>query len=302
MLVARGLAASPFLLRRARTVPVPGKRLVVRHLPPDRLPSRAVATCDGITFDLDLSDDVQRKMYFEAYERRDIRCALKNVPTGSGVCIDVGAYVGVYSLNFARRLGPDGVVHAFEPEPSNFAQLSENCGLNSFGAKVRPHQIALSNRNDQASFFRNHPESGRPYGSLVHLDGPTGTAETVATVRLDSFLSDERIDRVDLLKIDVEAHELEVLEGARSALRAGAFGAILIEFNGVRLAEHGTTLDGFLAAFAEHGYAPTALNTTLLRLMSRRIVPPEGICTNFLFRRPLASPGRQTSSRAHPRL
>ena len=62
-------------------------------------------------------------------------------------CLDVGANLGVFSLQLARKVGPAGVVHCFEPLPGIFQRLREHVEHNGFRQTVRAHQLALADRD-----------------------------------------------------------------------------------------------------------------------------------------------------------
>ena len=58
----------------------------------------------------------------------------------------------------------------------------------------------------------------------------TGLSETVQITTLDQFCADEAVERIDLLKIDTEGHEMDVLQGAAQCLREDRIFAIQVEF------------------------------------------------------------------------
>jgi FkbM family methyltransferase len=132
-------------------------------------------------------------------------------------CIDVGANVGVYSY-FMRRAGAR--VHAFEPIP----QLAE--GLRRrFGTSIEVHEYALSHSRRHAHIQAPLRGEGPLYGyaSLEHA-WSNAVVVGVETTTLDSFgFADVR-----LVKVDVEGHELAVLEGARDTIAANR-PALIIE-------------------------------------------------------------------------
>ena len=137
----------------------------------------------------------------------------------ASVTLDVGAYVGYYSL-VAARSNSHGVVHAFEPMPSIFARLENNIRLNGL-RNVEAHEIAVGDTEGTAAFYFS-AKSELPTSSSL---SPTYTADTsgltsrsVRVVRLDDFLRERSIGRVDLMKIDTETTELAVLRGARAML------------------------------------------------------------------------------------
>ena len=78
----------------------------------------------------------------ESYERGLTGVVKQLVGLGSG-CVDVGAHHGYYSLLASRLVGPTGRVFAFEPEPFNFARLSENVALNG-ATNVTPVALAAA--------------------------------------------------------------------------------------------------------------------------------------------------------------
>lgn len=258
-----------------------GKGRIVQRMRSESVSREVTARCDGIRYHLDLRDDVQRELYFNVYERADLGSALELIPVG-GVCLDVGANNGAYALPFARRVGACGLVHAFEADPTVFSRLQSNSHLNGFENILKCHQVAVSNVTGPHLFYKsNSDHSG--WGSLVEFDDIAAQKETVEAVTLDDFVRSEKLGRVDFLKVDVEAFEPELMEGAMTSLLNRVFRFILIEFNGIRLAERGKSLEDFLKPLSMAGYTPIKLRLELLREMREGRVPPASVCTNFLF-------------------
>lgn len=148
--------------------------------------------------------------------------------------VDAGAYLGVYTLLMALRVGPTGQVHAFEPSAASVERLARHVALNGF-RHVRVVRAALGARPGHA-MLRVYPS---PWESLSRLDGtpvrrggrpiPPVAEEAVAVVRLDDYCAAQGVERVDLWKLDVEGAELEALEGARGLVERGAVRALLVE-------------------------------------------------------------------------
>jgi FkbM family methyltransferase len=131
--------------------------------------------------------------------------------------VDAGANKGYFTLLFAKLMSDCGKVLSFEPHPRNYYWLSKSVSINKYKC-VKLYPVALSAEEKQATFYRGR-KSG--WGSLV--PGP-GTARDqkpflVKTRRLDEILREEGINKLDLLKIDVEGAELLVLAGAQKILR-----------------------------------------------------------------------------------
>ena len=123
--------------------------------------------------------------------------------------VDVGAFIGLYTVGVAFRLSGSGRVIAFEPDGSNFSLLQEHVRLNGIGEQVDLHQTAVSDKDGSASFLANGSSEAR-------LVSDPKQASTVEVVTLDRVLAGKRID---LLKVDVEGYEELVLRGAEKLLR-----------------------------------------------------------------------------------
>lgn len=119
--------------------------------------------------------------------------------------IDVGAHIGSMTVPLARLVGPAGHVYAFEPQRAVFRELHHNLKLNGFD-HATPYLMALSSK---PGFLEMNP---------VVMDEGFGRVgkggERVEARTLDSF----GFSNVSLIKIDVEGHELEVLNGAMETI------------------------------------------------------------------------------------
>lgn len=88
-----------------RKVHFKGKVVAVSYINANFLPKEEIIEeCNGLKYALDLQDDIQKFVYFNVYERRDIKRVLELVSEG-GTCLDVGSNIGVYALHFAKRVG-----------------------------------------------------------------------------------------------------------------------------------------------------------------------------------------------------
>jgi len=126
------------------------------------------------------------------------------------VVFDAGAYVGDTALWFCKAVGPQGKVYAFEPEPRNFEKLKANIERNKI-TNVIPLQLALSENEGEM-------QVASAGGSSIMTQARTGTSVKVTTI--DKFVGANKLPRVDFIKMDVEGHELKVLEGAHETIQA----------------------------------------------------------------------------------
>lgn len=133
-------------------------------------------------------------------------CALSNS------VLDIGANTGLYSL-IAKTVQPSSVVYAFEPVKRVFEKLNQNIKLNGFD--IVSVEKATSNVDGTAMIYDQKSE--HIYSVTVNKnlqDKNTEVIETeISTLRLDTFIEDHQITNIDLIKLDVETHEPEVLEG-----------------------------------------------------------------------------------------
>src|ERR1700730_12543215 len=183
----------------------------------------------------DLSEMLQRQFYFLGtyFLEEDILSCWEAMAMGAKVVLDVGANAGIYSLA-ALAIQRDATIHAFEPTPEIAARLRATAKLNGLD-QLYVHEAAVSSKNGEAILKRFRGELGTNEGMNFiseHLVDPDG--ERVQTVCLDQFCQDCSIDQVDLLKLDVQGHELSALKGAERLIRAGRVGTIFMELNWAR--------------------------------------------------------------------
>jgi FkbM family methyltransferase len=138
------------------------------------------------------------------------------------VAVDVGANVGMHTLVMAHYAA-HGRVYSYEPSPAIFARLSHNLAINQ-ARNVEPRMLAVSSRPGHVGYV---DASSKPNIGTSRVDADADT--TVPAVTLDDELA--AAPAVNLIKIDVEGHELEVLRGARTVL-ATQRPAVVLEFNG----------------------------------------------------------------------
>jgi FkbM family methyltransferase len=181
--------------------------------------------------------------------------ALWRLLDDGATAIDAGANMGYMTGLMAARLGAGGAVLAFEPHPKLFAELASN--LVAWAerpiARTTPFKVALSSHGGTGRLLEP-VDFNRNWGtSKLAADQASGIP--VKTVCLDHVCSEH--GKVDLLKLDVEGHELEVLRGARNLLQARALRDVIFE-------EHGSAFTSPVASMlSSFGYTIFMLTRTL---------------------------------------
>ncbi|MDP2430930.1 MAG: FkbM family methyltransferase [Pseudomonadota bacterium] len=188
-------------------------RNVIRHQALDTWPGGYIQRGDGRLAYVPAHVDVTAGYRLMKPDSDNVQVDLLCRP---GDCVlDIGANVGDWTLAMALRVGPVGRVLAFEPVPYLAETVAKTARINRHDW-VEVHNLALSAADGTAEFSVEQGNSG---GSrLGRMEGDFSMT-TVPTRRLDSLLEGRPdINRIDFIKIDVEGHELEVLEGARATL------------------------------------------------------------------------------------
>jgi FkbM family methyltransferase len=177
------------------------------------------------------------------FEPVTTRWILEQMEQRAGAYVDVGASTGWFAVPFAKR---GYAVHAVECNPRSVQRLKDNCALN--GVTLTIHERAASNRSGPVTFTHNARLPLTSGGSLEYV-AVNRASETVEAARLDDLIQGP----VALLKIDVEGHELAVLQGAERIITESR-PAMVLEAN---TAHHENQLATWLA---ENGYGYTVVD------------------------------------------
>jgi FkbM family methyltransferase len=181
----------------------------------------------GSVFELDLDDFIQRQIYFGVTEPLETRLVRNYLQPGM-TFVDVGANVGYYTALAAERVaGNGGRVLALEPSPYAFERLRSMILANRL-EHVTPVHAGLSDAPGHLNLYLGVGSHNHAPTMVAH-ENAEATRVTVLT--LDEETERLGIDRIDMIKIDVEGYEPKVLAGARRLLREGRIRAILCEFN-----------------------------------------------------------------------
>jgi FkbM family methyltransferase len=182
----------------------------------------------------------------ETYEPDLWRALMAKVRRGDTVA-DVGAFIGLYTVALARRVGAEGRVHAFEPDRASYSRLCQHVQMNGVSDRVRAYPSAVGAESTHLRFAGN-----RGSESTVATSSAEG-AEQVEAVCLDSVFAAEP---VDLLKIDVEGYEVHVLRGAVRLLKdaSRAPRTIFVEVHPTAWERFGVTDRSLLESLWQVGY------------------------------------------------
>jgi FkbM family methyltransferase len=136
----------------------------------------------------------------------------------NGEIIDIGSNIGIVSASLCRHIGTQGRVHAFEPSPSTFNLTAATLALNNL-TNFTLTQTAIGDVDGDITFYAT-PGNSAISSTRRHDFAFLNTWEkiTVPSRKLDTIVSANAFRDVNLIKIDVEGHEMSVLRGARTTI------------------------------------------------------------------------------------
>lgn len=175
------------------------------------------------------------------------------VRSDSPICLDVGAHWGETVREF-QQIFASPSIHAIEPSASNCEKLRLSCDMK----RVRIHQMALG-ANDEKLSLNLYPDTVLHSFLPVAPAGPQGShqvtgTEEVRVTKLDTFVAENNIPHIDLLKIDTQGYELAVLQGASESLARGVVKAILLEVNFSGIYTGQPSFGELLETLHKHGF------------------------------------------------
>jgi FkbM family methyltransferase len=198
------------------------------------LPNCQLIKVDGTQFLVFKGSDlISNHLKKELYEDDIHQLALKlliNEP--SGTVLDIGANLGTFCVPLARKI-PKLKFHAFEPQRIVNYQLCANIIINSLD-NVHTYELALSNKDDQLNLVMPDYAKETNIGAFSidtevrsneYECATTSVTNKIDLVPLDFFAFSD----VKLIKIDVEGHELEVLQGGLETIKANNYPPIIFE-------------------------------------------------------------------------
>ncbi len=204
------------------------------------------ATRGGIHFELDLREFIDRSLHDQGCFEPATTAVLAQFARPGMTVLDIGANIGAHTLHLAQHVGPTGRVLAFEPMSDAFNKLRRNASLNPSLTNLTLHHVALGAENGtlQADFNHSWPVDGK-YRDVI--------PEPVPVRRLDDFLAEQGIPRVDLIKLDVDGFEHKIIRGAARTLRESR-PLLVMELCNYTLERVGDSVAAMLDDLAAAGY------------------------------------------------
>ena len=214
---------------------------------------------DGLRLTLYPGNEICRSIFVTGRYEPNEFCWLSRVVKPGMTVLDVGANLGLYTLFVARRVAESGCVVAIEPSSREMARLRHNVELNAL-SNVSMLPVAVAEQDAEAVLqvatadYAGHNTLGA-FGYNTQLEH----RETVQTLRLDEVVESAKLQRLDVIKMDIEGAELGALRGGSATLTRYR-PALLMELSDRALLHQNASSGKILAFLGDHDYEMLAFD------------------------------------------
>lgn len=147
-------------------------------------------------------------VFYNQYEHKTFQ--IKN----GDIIIDAGGFIGDTAALFCEKTSNNCFIHAFELLDENIKLFKYNNKLNNIESFVKINQLALTNKSGETVKIKQADLQG-----ATSIFGNEDSATSIKTITLDDYVSTNNIERIDLIKMDIEGAEIVALEGAINTIR-----------------------------------------------------------------------------------
>jgi FkbM family methyltransferase len=176
------------------------------------------------------------------------------------IVLDIGANIGYYTLLFAKLVGPQGKVFAFEPAPSNYALLERNVEINGYKNVVLV-QKAVSNRTMKVKLYLSASSIG---DHRIYQEDGRQFVE-VEAVSLDDFFRYYG-GRIDFIKMDIQGAEFVAFQGMLNLLKKNKSVQLITEYAPSWIKRSGSDPEDYLKLLTKQGFELYEINEKRKRL------------------------------------
>jgi FkbM family methyltransferase len=224
----------------------------------------------GFLFRCDLRDLLMREVCVTGRYEPQETILLQHLLGPGHTFVDVGANWGYFTLVAASLVGAAGRIVSVEADPRACRALAANIAMNVIST-AQVVEAAADSREGTLSFntYGTHSDEFASYGVVRSRATVAGMrAFDVRTRPLDDVLDEAGVDRVDLLKLDIEGAEAQALAGLGRRLTSGRIERILMELHPELLRERGESAEALIATMRSMGFHVLCVNHS--RDMHRR--------------------------------
>ncbi len=217
-----------------------------------------------------ISEYVGRKIALKSWENSESRYFENNLKEGD-VCLDVGANVGYYTHLFASKAGPSGNILAIEPLERNIRLIELNSTINGASQFIQTVRAIVSDKVDSQIDFSDTADSAFSFvindsnqrrGGSNHIR-PGAEMKKIKSTTIDFLVESHHLERVDVVKIDVEGFEFRVLNGMKRLLSDPVKKPrlMMIELQSKHLEYYSSTIGEVCDFLNGYGYKPNYIDS-----------------------------------------
>lgn len=229
---------------------------LLRRLPHSWVPTAGhrEVTRQGLRWRLDLSDNLQQRLCVVGSYEALLLDALADHLRFGDVVLDVGANIGAFALPVARRVrGGTGRVIAVEPARDTAQRLRSHVEINSATDTVQVVEVGLSDQAGRGQ-LRLSPFGPGDVGSRTLEGDSTAVGDPVELTTGDALRHRLGVERFDVIKIDVEGHEIAVLDGLRETFMTRPPRVVVLEVVAANQERAGLSTSQLVAKMSQLGY------------------------------------------------
>jgi FkbM family methyltransferase len=218
----------------------------------------------------DITKLVQRNIYFYNGYEHEYCDYWMSLAKGSSIIFDVGANVGIYSL-LGAAANSQASLHAFEPTPELFDSFLANIQRNGL-RNIIPNLAAVGETDGQGFLHVCKGSDGSNEGmNFVTAANLQGTDSLTPLISIQTYCQRNKINRIDLMKIDIEGGEYDALMGAKDLLREKAVGYIFLELSEWAAHRSGHSTADIKRILWENGYQIYQLRNKILEPIDMKV-------------------------------
>ncbi len=210
---------------------------------------------NGLRLRIYPGNEVFRSIFVRGIYDPNLVTVIKALLPTDGVFIDVGANMGYCSLLMSRTVGEDGKIFAIEPSERDFLRLVDNVSLNKL-SNVGVYRLAISDGYGRVK-VSIAPEERSSLNTLGTAFSNKGIeelrSEEVIATTLDRFTEQEGIDRIDVIKMDIEGSEFKALRGAKESIERYR-PTLIVGVNKNSLNANGSSIEDVVSTLKEFRY------------------------------------------------
>ena len=190
-------------------------------------------------------------MLVEAFEPLETEIVKKMIKKGD-IVLDIGANIGYYTLIFAKIVGKEGKIYAFEPDLDNLAILKKNVKINGY-KNIKIINKVVSNKTGRAKLYLNKYNTG---DHRIFNSSDNRNSVEIETIRLDDYFKHHlpHDEKINFIKMDIQGAEIAAIQGMPLLLKNTSKLQMVLEFFITGLKFYGFDIEKFINLLLKYDF------------------------------------------------